>query len=489
MARHRDYSSTQRLARRGRSLTRAVSSRPMLAWPLAVPALAVVLAVAGCGSTPYAKLGAGEPLPNHPMSLPWEGGLRPPDQRDAPAYLPFGSPVVRQLEDPWSPLALPVRPRRCYAVELILGDGGVGDTGPLSEATRRVKPDVVLKAPDGAILARADGNALAYCNGPGHAHLTIDLVASSRLPPTLGSGPLRARLHEREPTSDEAWELDARATPLFAGGGIALVPDVGDRVSRGTATRSLASFDPVALGAIEPSECVSVRATLAAGAAPTAGVTTFDAPLVYTHSAPAPGSLARRADELPAHELVAGRLVAQPICNDASTPLPTWLVAARRSNDLRLGTGEILLEIHTQPLVTGAGRRRFLDGDLRPSPAEPFTRRGPPETRRLEAFEPLPVSIAPGECISFELSLGTGAAVRASATNHSHLFVLDDSRSPDSTKLAVVPQNGAPIVRTACNLMHAPWTLTLALHARDGKPPGTGPLSIQIMTRAATPKD
>ena len=105
----------------------------------------------------------------------------------------------------------------------------------------------------------------------------------------------------------------------------------------------------------------------------------------------------------------------------------------------------------------------------------------------LESFDPVPIAISPGECISLELSLGTGAAIRAGATNHSHLFLLDDSRSPGNPKIAVVPQNGAPIVRTACNLMHEPWTLTLSLHARDGKPPGQGPVNIQIVTRRATP--
>ncbi|MFO0552747.1 MAG: hypothetical protein U0271_30425 [Polyangiaceae bacterium] len=454
----------------------------------ALPSLLFALSSVGC---PFEHIAAGEGLQvSGPSALPWEGGLHPRDEYKTPPYAPVGLEVRRNLEDPWSPIVLPARKGHCYSVELLVGTGGFGSDGPLSDGTRAAKPEVVLRNPKGEIVARATDSQLAICNHAGDETLTVDLVAASALPTALGKGPLRARMYERELTAAEAWEFDAHATPLFAGGGIALEDGVEGRTKKGiSATRSLAAFEALSLGAVAPSECNSVAATLASGATPNPELSTFDVPLVYSDVEPAPGASAPKGNRLAAHKVVAGRLVAQEICNYSLDPIPMWLVSAPRTTGLSLGAGDVKLEVYTRPLVPSAAKKPFLDGGLHPNPAEQFTPRGEPTQRRLDAFEPLPIEVASGECLSLDIHVDAGATISKSATGQSHLFAYEDVTGKGRPLLAVVDAAGAPAARTFCNLSRDPWKLTLILRSRDGKPAGKGTMTVQLMTRPSTAKD
>ncbi|MBI4956327.1 MAG: hypothetical protein HY908_30195 [Myxococcales bacterium] len=442
---------------------------------------AAVLFVAGCRFEPFANIAAGEGLQSSgPPPLAWEYGVRPPELRDGPTYQPVGT-VEGSLAAPWKPLDFPAQSVRCYAVELGLGDGGAGTGGPLSDRVRGARPDLVLRAPGGEVVATFADRALVLCNWQGYPSLTVDLAGEPPVRGVLGRGRLFVRLHERELTKEERWELDARTTPFLAGRGVALRDPEGVQQQKGVrTTRELASFTPVALGPLAPAECNAVTVTLADDAHPNPEAKTFDAVFAFQIDG---------HTELPAHEVADGALVGKEICNPSGTAAELSLALVPRAGAPAPGTGLVTIEAYARPMHLLAARTRFGAGVLAPPPGQAFAPVGAPEERRLESFAPVELRVPSGACQAVEVHLEDGVVLDPAATLHSHYFVYADTKG-DWRPLAQWEENGHMVARPFCNAsLGEPWPVRLELVSRTGQPPGRGAVRVQVLTRPGTKED
>jgi len=463
------------------------------AAPLATVVLLATFALIACsGWNPVRSLVVGEGMQRSaPAALDFESGLGLPERREPPLFEPLGVPVVRPLDAAWQPIALATPARRCFAVQVRLGDGAVSDQGPLVPALRNVQAALVLRDPGGAIVARMQGRTLWRCNWEAHAQHTLDLVTSRPLDPAtpLGVGALTVQLFTRELTPDERWELDARTTPWLIGGGVRLWDPEKIRVAKGPPLRQrIEDFEAVSLGELAPGHCDSVSLKLGPDAVIEPEATMFDAPFRFVIV-----DNAEVLDEvLYAHRLEAGALVSDEICNPTADPIATTLVLAPRPNaeassaDVPNATapaaGTLIVQAFTRPLQPSATTTAFLARGLAPPDEATLSPVGPPQTRRLEAFLPLELAVPEGACWAVRMRLAPGAKVTPKATLYTHYFIYRELGRAGGSHLAQMEVNGAIVSRAFCNSARTgPWRLSFELASRTGRAPGRGDVSIEIL--------
>ncbi len=450
----------------GRALRRLVNALHLRRWALWL-GLAVV--IGGCPDwNPVRGLVVGEGMQRSPPSpLAFEHGVRPITREAAPPYAEVGTPVRASLAAPWAPIRLDTPSRDCFAIDANFGDHA-SDLGPLTWAVRARGPRLVLRAPDGTIVAELAGE-LVHCNEAGVDYLLLDLVArdgESFVGP-VGTGTMTVTLFVRALGPVEQWQRDARATPV---GGIDLWDPEGVRKPTGArATRQLEDFEPLPL-TLAPASCSAVKVALAPDATPASGLRMADAPLRFEVGT---------SERLYAHRVVAGARVTDEVCNLTGDTLQVELRMEPRAG-VELGDGDLALTVYSRPIQLAAPRSRFLARPFAP-PDDPRWHVITQHETRLERFTPLPLSVPEGACQAVRLTLGPGARVARGATHDSHLLIYRDR---GDSHIAHVEEGATLFVRPFCNVSRmGPWALTVDLVARDGRAPGRGALIIEVLER------